>query len=147
MRVQFAALTYLVIASVVAQTPASPAVAPLEEAKRELEATKGGRIKEGEGGLRDLRAAVPPMPLPAAPVAPPPKSRIDPRSGSDRTGRNWLVEAMEKKPGATGVRAEEKLERSGRELIPEPNGFKTEGRERGAFGVTRSRAWTHARSA
>ena len=140
MRVQFAALTYLVIASVVAQTPASPAVAPLEEAKRELEATKGGRIKEGEGGWRDLRAAVPPMPLPAAPVAPPPKPRIDPRSGSDRTGRNWLVEAMEKKPGATGVRAEEKLERSGRELIPEPNGFKTEGLEREELSESRGAA-------
>lgn len=132
MRVRFAALTSLVISSVEAQTPASheasSAVTPLEQAKRELEASKVGRIKEGEGGWRDLRAAVPQMPLPAAPVAPPPKPRIDPRSGSDRTGRNWLVEAMEKKPGATGVGAVEREERTARESIRGQNVFETDGR-------------------
>lgn len=144
MRALLAPLFSLTFASVDAQTTAgpdaSPAVAPLEQAKRELEASKVGPIKEGEAGLRDLRAAVSPMPLPAAPASPPPKPRSDPRSGSDQTSRNWLVEAMERKPGAAGVRGEERAERTGRELVRGETGFETEVREREELSASRETA-------
>jgi hypothetical protein len=139
-----APLAFLAIAPVVAQTTAepatTPAVAPLEQAKRELEATKGGRIKESESGLRELRTAVPPMSLPVAPTAPPPTPRAEARNAAEKPGRNWLVEAMERKPGANAGKGEGRAERPGREMLLDETGSESDGREREGLSSTREAA-------
>ena len=142
MRALLAPLVSLPLASVDAQTTAgpetAPAAAPLEQAKRELEATKGGRIKESDGALRDLRTAVPPMPV--TPPAPLPAPRIDARTGVEKPGRNWLVEAMERKAGANAGKGESRAERPGRELPREENRSENEGRDREGISSARETA-------
>jgi len=144
MRALLAPLVSLTIASVDAQTTAgsdaTPAAAPLEQAKRELEATKGGRIREGDGGLRDLRNAIPPMPMPVTPTAPLPTPRAEARAGVEKPGRNWLVEAMETKPAAYSGKSEGRAERPGREMLRDENGSETEGREREGLSSARETA-------
>ena len=144
MRALLAPLVSLPLASVDAQTTAgpetAPAAAPLEQAKRELEATKGGRIKESDGALRDLRTAVPPMPMPGTPSAPLPAPRADARTGVEKPGRNWLVEAMERKAGANAGKGEGRAERPGRELLREENGSESEGRDREGLSSARETA-------
>ncbi|MFM7750375.1 MAG: hypothetical protein ACKPB0_08150, partial [Opitutaceae bacterium] len=137
-------LVSLALASVEAQTTRSPetapAVEPLEQAKRELEATKGARIKESDNGLRDLRTAVPPMPLSAPPSTPLPTPRAEARTGGEKPGRNWLVEAMEKKPGANAGKGEGSAERLRREVLRDETGSENEGREREGLSSTRETA-------
>jgi hypothetical protein len=134
-RIPLVPVVLLLIASVGAQTPdqtnASPAE-PLEQARRELEAAKGIRIKEGETGLRDLRSAVPSVPLQASPSVPLAAPRSEIRSSLEKPGRNWLVDAMEKKNGVASRKDEEKAERAGREPLRDGLIADPEAREREA---------------
>ena len=128
-----APVVFLFLAYVSAQS-AEPAttpsvVSPLEQAKRDLEAAKGSRIKELDGGWRDLREAVPPVPSPSAPVAPTPAPRSEMRPSAEKNGRNWLVEAMERKSGPADLKGEGRTERAGRYALREVNFSESTGRE------------------
>lgn len=126
-----APVVFLFLAFVSAQSaepPTAPSVvSPLEQAKRDLEAAKGSRIKERDGGWRDLREAVPPVPLQSAPGAPTPAPQPETRAGAEKSRRNWLVEAMERKSGPSIQKGEGRMERAERDAwregtLPEPAG-------------------------
>ena len=110
----FLHLTYVSAQSAEPATTPS-VVSPLEQAKRDLETAKGSRIKERDGGWRDLREAVPPVPLQSAPVAPAPAPRSEMRPSAEKNGRNWLVEAMDRKSGPSNLKGEGRTERAGRD--------------------------------